>query len=149
MATTADAELILKLYDIRREEVVRKSRNFVLFEFSPKTVEELLAVQRGAGTEENAQWRQVVTYWEMAASFVLRGAVDADLYLDSQGEGVFLYTKFYELYKTATGVDFMPQTAAMIQQYPGAQRIHESVKKLFAKMAADAAVKADQSFNKG
>ena len=86
MATAADAELILKLYEMRRDETLRKARRFMIFDFQPKTVEELRAVSRDVGSQHNAAWRQVLSYWEMAASLVLRGALDADLFLDSNGD---------------------------------------------------------------
>ena len=79
MASTADAQVILELYKLRQEEGLRKARNFMGFEFWPKDLEELRAVSRAPGSDKNAYWRQVITYWEMAASLVLRGAVDADL----------------------------------------------------------------------
>src|SRR6266702_4584435 len=87
MATTADAEVLMRLYEIRREETLRKARRFMVFDFRPKTLEELRAVSRDVTAKENAAWRKVLSYWEMAASFVLRGAVDPDLFLDSNGEG--------------------------------------------------------------
>ncbi len=64
-------------------------------EFWPKNLEELRAVSRDMSADQNAYWRQVISYWEMAASLVLRGAVDADLFLDTNGEGLFLYAKFH------------------------------------------------------
>src|SRR5215469_5757402 len=76
MATVADAGLILQLYELRQEETLRRARKFMVFEFNPKTLEELRAVSRNPGSQENAYWRQTVSYWEMAASFVLRGAID-------------------------------------------------------------------------
>lgn len=148
MATPADAELILKLYDLRRETVMRKARAFVAFAFAPQTADELLAVQRGAGTEENAQWRQVISYWEMAASLCLRGAVDPDLYFDSNGEGIFLLGKFDDLYKGATSAGFMPKTALLVETYPAAKQIYDAVKKRLTTAALSPEVKADQSFNK-
>ena len=72
MATTADAEVLMRLYEIRREETLRKARRFMVFDFRPKTLEELRAVSRDVTAKENAAWRQVLSYWEMAASFVLR-----------------------------------------------------------------------------
>ena len=41
MATAADAELVLKLYEMRREETLRRARRFMIFDFNPKTLEEL------------------------------------------------------------------------------------------------------------
>ena len=86
MATAADAELILRLYELRRESRMREARNWVVHEFNPKTLDELLAVQRDFGSEHNQFWRQVISYWEMAAAFVLRGVLDGDLFFDSVGE---------------------------------------------------------------
>ncbi len=76
MATAADAELVLKLYELRREETLRKARRFMVFDFNPKTLEELRAVSRDTKSEYNPYWRQVMSYWEMAPSLVLRGAID-------------------------------------------------------------------------
>ena len=149
MATIADAELILKLYDIRREPLMRKARAFVSFEMQAKTTDDLLNVQRAPGTQENAYWRQVVSFWEMASSFVLRGAVDPDLFLDSTGEGIFIYTKFHRLYKEATGVEFMPKTAELIATFPAAEQIHQAIHKRLAAQAEVPAVKADEAFHKG
>ena len=148
MATTADAELILKLYDLRREELLRKARVF-LFEMPAKTTDDILKVQRGVGTPENAMWRQAISYWEMAASFVLHGAVDADLFLDTSGEGIFYYTKFHRLYKEATGVQFMPKTAVLIAQYTVADEDDQRVHMRLAAEADNPVAKADQAFNRG
>lgn len=128
MATAADAELVLKLYEMRREETLRKSRRFMVFDFQPKTLEELRAVSRDVGSQHNAAWRQAIGYWEMAASLVLRGALDADLFLDSNGEGILIYAKFHHFHletERQSGNPFMRQTAAMIEKYPAAAKLHE------------------------
>jgi hypothetical protein len=130
MATTADAEVVMRFYDLRREEALRKARHFMVFEFNPKTLEELRAVSRDTTAKENVYWRQVLSYWEMAASFVLRGAVDADLFLDCNGEGIVLYAKFHHFHaetEKESGNRFMRHTAAMIDKYPAAQRMHEAM----------------------
>jgi len=130
MATTADAEVVMRLYDLRREEALRKARQFMVFEFNPKTLEELRAVSRDARAKENVYWRQALSYWEMAASFVLRGAVDADLFLDCNGEVFLLYAKFHHFHaetEKESGNRFMRNTAALIDKYPAAQRMHEAM----------------------
>ena len=130
MATTADAELILKLYELRREPRMRVARQWVVHEFRPKTLDELLAVQRDFGSEHNQYWRQVISYWEMAAALVLRGALDGDLFFDSNGENVFLLAKFGRLneeFTAITGSGFMPQTASLVGKYPQAQRRLEAL----------------------
>jgi hypothetical protein len=128
MATAADAELVLKLYEMRREETLRKSRRFMVFDFQPKTLEELRAVSRDVGSQHNAAWRQVLGYWEMSASLVLRGALDANLFLDSNGEGILIYAKFHHFHvesEKQSGNPFMRHTAALIEKYPTAAKLHE------------------------
>jgi hypothetical protein len=93
-ATTADAELILELYKLRTEETMRRARKYVTFEFAPRDIDELRKVAGGIGTDENAYYRQVLSYWEMAASFVVRGALNVELFSDSAGELFFLFAKF-------------------------------------------------------
>ena len=61
IATHNDADIILKLYDLRREEVLRKARHWAVFEFNPKAPEEFLAVLQSAGSQENAYFRQVLS----------------------------------------------------------------------------------------
>jgi len=134
MATTSDAEVVMRLYELRREETLRKARHFMVFEFNPKTLEELRAVSRDVMAQENVYWRQALSYWEMAASFVMHGAVDPDLYLDCTGEGILLYAKFHHFHaetEKESGSPFMRHTAAMIDKYPGAKALHEMFLKRF------------------
>jgi len=144
MATTADAEVVLRLYEIRREETLRKARKFLTFDFDPKNVEELRAVSRARGTQENAYWRQAMSYWEMAASLVLRGAVDADLFLDSNVEGILLYAKYHHFHKDteAQNGPFMRNTAALIEKYPQAKSRYEAILKNFGPRQQEAVAKA-------
>ena len=134
MATAADAELILKLYELRRDETLRRARRFMIFEFNPKTLEELRAVSRDGKSEFNPCWRQMLSFWEMAASLVLRGALDADLYLDSNVEGILIYAKFHHFHaetEKQSGNPFMANTAQMIAKYPAAKARYESFLKTF------------------
>jgi hypothetical protein len=134
MATAADAELVLKLYEMRREETLRRARRFLIFEFQPKTVEELRVVSRDIKAEHNAYWRQTLSFWEMAASLVLRGALDADLFLDTSPEGILIYAKYHHFHAESekqSGNPFMRQTAALIAKYPTAQALHEGFLKSF------------------
>src|SRR3989440_10249936 len=72
------AELILRLYELRREEVMRKARTWY-FGFHPESVEDITAVARG---EHSAYFRMVTSYWDMACSFVNHGAVDEEMFKD-------------------------------------------------------------------
>ncbi len=121
MATPADAELVLKLYDLRREGRMRAARNWVVHHFNPRTLDELLAVQRDFGSEHNQYWRQVIGYWEMASALVVRGALDRDLFLDCNGENIFLVAKFGLLHAEFAQTvpnGFMPHTVALVEGTP-------------------------------
>ncbi len=93
IASTADAEIILKLYELRTEAVMRRARAWVTGEFWPGTVDEFFTVVNEMGAENNAWLMQVVTYWEMAASLVLHGALSADLFVDCNAEPFFILAK--------------------------------------------------------
>jgi len=84
--TTADAELIMKLYDLRREAELRKARNWWLG-FWPDSADDIVKIASALGTQENAWLRQAGGYWEMAASFVLHGALNRELFLEPSFSG--------------------------------------------------------------
>jgi hypothetical protein len=81
-ATVADAELILRLYDLRRETEMRKARHWWIAEFWPATADDYIKVAfAGAGTVENNWLRQFQSYWGIVASFVLEGVLNENLFL--------------------------------------------------------------------
>jgi hypothetical protein len=93
--TAADAQLILQLYDLRREAEMRKARHWWIAEFWPQSVDDFLKVSQAMGTQENNWLRQVGGYWSMAASFALLGVLNTDLFLQPavSGEMVFVFAK--------------------------------------------------------
>ena len=93
MASSADAELILKLYELRTETVMRQARAWITTEFWPRSADEFFEVQNDFGSQRNCFLRQVVTYWEMAASLVLHGALSAELFVDCNTEPFFILAK--------------------------------------------------------
>lgn len=99
--TAADAQLILQLYDLRREAEMRKARNWWLVNFWPQTADDFIKVAAALGTQENNWLRQVAGYWDMAAALVLHGAVHSDLFLEGgvSGEMIFLYAKVQPILK--------------------------------------------------
>jgi hypothetical protein len=96
-ATAADAEVILKLYDLRREPEMRKARNWWLVNFWPENAEDFMKIAMSLGSQENNWLRQVGGYWEMAASLVLHGAVKEELFMEPSfcGEMFFIYAKLH------------------------------------------------------
>lgn len=77
------AQLNLQLFDLRREPTLREARAWFLGEFTPETMEELMAAVSG---DRNPSFRMVVGYWDMAASLVTSGAIDADAFLAAHSE---------------------------------------------------------------
>ncbi|MGA9392517.1 MAG: hypothetical protein WBV69_18970 [Candidatus Sulfotelmatobacter sp.] len=100
-ATVADAQLILQLYDLRREAEMRKARNWWFVEFWPRTADDFLKIAFTPGTPQNNWLRQVTGYWSMAASFVLQGALNADLFLQPavSGEMFIVFAKVHPFLK--------------------------------------------------
>ena len=93
-ATTGDAQVILHLYELRREHAMREARNFISSDFWPESAEDVLRLARSYPSRENTWLRQVTSYWEMAASLVLRGALHEGLFFDSSGEMYCVFAKF-------------------------------------------------------
>src|ERR1700693_3151638 len=85
--TAADAQLILQLYDLRREAEMRKARNWWFTGVWPGSAEDFMKIALTPGTTENNWLGQVTGYWSMAASFVLHGALNADLFLQPAVSG--------------------------------------------------------------
>lgn len=92
-ASPADAQIMLQLFELKRDPELRKARNFCVLEFWPRSAEDVLRALPAFATPENSNLRQVIAFWEMAASFVLRGALHEELFLDSAGEMLFLWAK--------------------------------------------------------
>jgi hypothetical protein len=77
------AQLNLQLFDLRREPVLREARSWFLLDFHPRSLAEFVA---GITGERNASIRMVLGYWDMAASLVTMGAIDADAFRAAHGE---------------------------------------------------------------
>jgi hypothetical protein len=90
MSIQDEAGLILKLYELRREETMRKARDWYFREFNPETIADFQAAIFG---EHSAHLRMVVTYWDMAAALVNRGAINLDLFNDANGEQIGVFAK--------------------------------------------------------
>ena len=131
LATPADAEIILKLYQLRTEAVLRQARAWMTGEFWPNTAEEFFAVAQNPRDPHNAYFRQVTTYWEMAAAMVLHGAVSVELFVDCNAEGFFLLAKFNHILESIREKmpTFMNKTSELVKRFPAASARYESTLK--------------------
>jgi hypothetical protein len=95
-ATYDDANLILRLYELRREEKLRKGREWFSANFHAASVEDMQRIA-APGTQENAYFRMVVSYWEMVAALVTSGVLNQDLFFQTNGELLFVWERVREL----------------------------------------------------
>ena len=84
------AELIMRLYELRREEKMREARAWFI-SFFPESSDDILRTMIEEAT--SAKYRMVTTYWDMAAGFVIRGAIDEEMFFDSGGEAWVVFSK--------------------------------------------------------
>lgn len=89
-----DAMLTLKLYELRREAVMRQSRSMIMKEFWPKSIDDVLVVTK-PDHPLNAAFRQTSSYWEMVYGMAKHGIADPDYLIENNGEGLFLYAKVF------------------------------------------------------
>lgn len=87
-----DAELMLKVYDLRREPSLREARRAINAEFWPQSYADLQAIVK-MDHPLNQHWRQTMTYWEMVYGFARHGVVHPEFWMESNGEGLFLFAR--------------------------------------------------------
>ncbi|MGH9929954.1 MAG: DUF4760 domain-containing protein [Pyrinomonadaceae bacterium] len=145
MSKHDDADLILKLYDLRREATMREARNW-MFSFNPTSVQDIMEVMMG---EHSGHYRMVVSYWEMAAAMVNNGAIDEKLFNETNGEHLFVYSKIEHLIpelRTMFGSpEFLLNLETLVKRVPDHEAklagMRERMKK-FGEMAAERAAKS-------
>ncbi len=150
MSKQQDADLILKLYDLRREATMREARNW-MFTFNPTSVQDIIEVLLG---DHSGHYRMVVSYWEMAAAMVNNGAIDEKLFNESNGEHIFVYSKIQPVIEEIRALfgspEFLSNLEALVKRIPDSEQklasMRERMKK-FAEMRAERAVKTQAAGN--
>lgn len=145
MSKYKDADLILKLYDLRREKTMREARNW-FFSFNPQTPNDFMDVLLG---DKSGYYRMVVSYWDMAASLVNHGAIDADMFNDANGEHIFVFAKiepFLPALREMGNPDFLIHLERVIKEIPGYEQkliaTRERIQKILAMYQQRAAAQA-------
>jgi hypothetical protein len=141
-ATAEDARIIMRLYDLRRETEMRKARHWYAG-WWPTSTDDVLEILNSFGTQENAWFRQVNGYWDMAASFVLRGALNEELFFDSSGEMWFILAKLQPFLKDVRRKAGIPHAFARVEKVAtrtkdGRERLQLMLKRAEARRAASA-----------
>lgn len=122
MSKAESAELILKLYELRREPTMREARSWII-SFFPESTQDIMQAMINA--ETSAYYRMVTTYWDMAASFVNHGAIDEEMFVDSQTEYWVVFAKIQpflsELRETMGSPKLMSNLEKLIMRQPDAE----------------------------
>jgi DNA primase large subunit len=143
ISKTKSADLILKLYDLRREPVMREARSWIV-SFSPETAADVMRAV--IEPETSAKFRMVTSYWNMAASFVHHGAIDEEMFNEAAGEHILIYSKlepFIEEIRQMMGnPSFFKNLENLVMNMPDAKQMLASRREMMKKMMqmrADAA----------
>jgi hypothetical protein len=134
-----DVDLVLKLYDLRREAEMRKARAFIM-QFEPKTIDDVKAVMN-LSHPSNAHFRQVLSYWGMVADFALRGLLHPDMYAAHCGESLFIWAKFEAMLpqiRAEVNPMFMANLEKLIKANPAMQERVAQVREMRSRMTAAA-----------
>jgi hypothetical protein len=128
-----DVMAILKLYELRRNKQMRRARRWYFSEFAPENAMDIVGLYR-EGERASANFRMVVSYWDMAASFVLNGAIDEKTFLDANTEHVFVYAKIAqflpEIREIIKEPDFFIHLENLVKKIPGVEAKIENRKRL-------------------
>jgi hypothetical protein len=116
------ADLLLKLYDLRREPVLRKARAWYRAGFHPASAADVLAIYRG---KNSAPYRMVTSYWNMAAALVLDGAIEEQMFADVNGEHILVYARLEshlpELRAALNNPGYLDHLEKLIRRRPDAR----------------------------
>ena len=130
------AELILKLYELRREEVMRRARNW-FFAFNPESVEDVFNAARG---EDSALYRMVTSYWDMACSFVNHGVIDEEMFNDANGEHNFVFAKVQphvtQLRQMTNNPSYLAHIEKVVMRHPDAEARLAHLREMAKRMTA-------------
>ena len=148
MSKQEEAGLILKLYELRREETMRKARDWYFREFNPQSMADFTTAMLG---EHSGHLRMVVSYWDMAAALVNNGAISLELFNDCNGEHLAVFSKIEPLLAEIRA--FAPPFAAncekLIDATPDGRKrvaaIRERMKAIGAQLVENQAKSAQQS----
>ncbi len=130
------ADLLLKLYEMRRDPTMREARNWIVG-FNPESAAEIDAAMRG---EHSAYFRMVTSFWDMAAAFVNNGAIDEQMFNDANGEHVAVFAKiepFIDEFRTQLGLpQYLEQLEKLVMRIPNAKERLASTRERFKRIAA-------------
>jgi hypothetical protein len=133
-----DADLIIKLYDLRREPVMRESRDAMNRDYWPRSAEDALAVLK-PDHPLNRAWRQTTSYWEMVYGMARHGIINADFLVENSGEGLLVFARaepFLERIREATSPRTLRNAEWIAHETAMGRTVMETFRARVAKAAA-------------
>jgi hypothetical protein len=131
------ADLLIKLYELRREPTMREARHWYAREFHPASIDDVMAAMGGA---HSGHFRMVTSYWDMAASFVTNGAIDEQMFNDANGEQLVTLAKiepFLAEYRTRMGnPNYLVHLERLVSRRPGAKEMMTAMRERLRAMAS-------------
>ncbi len=149
MSKQEEAELILKLYDLRREAVMRQARQWFVMEFNPQSIDDVKAAMF---SEHSGHLRMVMSYWEMAAALVNDGAISRELFDRTNGEHLVVFSKLEPLVKdmrAAFGERSLENLEKLIEATPGARERVAQMRERMQAVRAELARRQKQTTAQG
>jgi hypothetical protein len=147
MSKQEEAGIILKLYELRREETMRVARDWYAREFSPQSAAEFMETMMGAHT---GHLRMVITYWDMAAALVNHGAVSIELFNEVNGEHFMVFSRIEPILgeiRAAVGPQFATNLEKLIDASPNGRKrsaeVRERMKGIMAELKKRQAAAAE------
>lgn len=136
MSKVESADLLMKLYELRREEKMREARAW-FGGFFPNSADEI--IQTVMNPETSAYYRMVVSYWDMAASFVNHGAIDEEMFMDVSSECIVVFSKIEpylaEIRETTKRPKMMGNLEKLVMRQPDAKVLLETQREMMKRWA--------------
>ena len=142
-----DALVILKLYELRSETLMRTARAWFFSTFAPKSGKEIVALLL-SGEQQSAFYRMVASHWEVAASLVNNGAIDEKLFQEANTEHVVVFAKLQpflaEIRETIGEPDYLSQLERLVMRIPDVEKKLENRRRLTERWAQSNAPSPEQ-----
>ncbi len=128
----------MRLYELRRESKLREARNWCVRSFNPESAEEVV---QALGSENGVFFRMAAGYWDMAATFVVHGAIDVAMFQATCGEMLAMYCKVEHMIDDVREITGQPNLFKHVQlvasDWPGAAERMPAMRQYFSELAAN------------
>ena len=134
----ADVELILKLYELRRDPLMRNARDWYFTQFQPANAKDIVKLM-SSSLDQSRYYRMITSYWDMAASFVNNGGIDEKMFHDANTEYIGVFSRIEpfiaEVREVFNETNYLIQLERLVMSLPNAKEVMANRRKLFERWA--------------